>query len=298
MKKLYGVTVAMVTPIDSKNQILYETIKRHVDFLIAKGVDCLYPLGTTGEMFLLTTEERKKVAETVVNHAAGRVTVYIHVGAMRQGDTIELARHAFEIGADGIGVVTPAFFSVDDREIEEYYVSVARSVPKDFPVYLYNIPQCSANDLKPSVVKNIIKRAPNIVGIKYSYPDFVRTSQYLRINNGNFSVVHGTDRLFNSILSMGCDGIVSGNACVFPEPFVKIYKAFKEKDLEEAKNQQVIATNISEILKNGSNMAYFKSALKLRGIDVGCVRKPLLDLNNEQLQELKMKISPYINRYS
>lgn len=296
MKKLHGVTVAMVTPIDDNDRILDEAIKKHVDFLIEKGVNCLYPLGTTGEMHLLTIEERKRVAETVVEHAAGRVTVYIHIGAMRQEDTIKLAKHASEIGADGIGVVTPTFFSVDDREMEEYFVSVANSVPDDFPVYLYNIPQCSANDLKPNVIENIIKRAPNVVGIKYSYPDFIRTSQYLRINNGNFSVVHGTDRLFNSILSMGCDGVVSGNASAFPEPFVAIYKAFKEKNLEEAKRQQKIATDISNILKNGSNMAYFKSALKLRGIDVGHVRKPLLDLNKVQLEELESKIKPFIDR--
>lgn len=297
MKKLHGVTVAMVTPIDDKDRVMNEVIRQHVDFLIEKGVDCLYPLGTTGEMYLLTIDERKKVAETVVDQADGRVKVYIHVGAMRQKDTIQLAKHAYEIGADGIGVITPAFFTVDDKGMEEYFVSIANSVPEDFPVYLYNIPQCSTNDLKPEVIENIIKKAPNVMGIKYSYPDLLRTTEYLKINNGNFSVLHGTDRLFNSLLSMGCDGVVSGNAGVFPEPFVAVYKAFKKGDLEEARKQQNIANEISEILRNGSNMAYFKSALKLRGLDAGHVRKPLLDLSEEQLQQLKSKIEIYIEKY-
>lgn len=90
-------------------------------------------------MFRLSNEERKKVAETVVKTALGRVTVFIHVGAMKQEDTLELAEHAVSIG-----VVSPAFFNVNDLEMEEYFVTVANSVPNDFSVYLYNIPQCSS----------------------------------------------------------------------------------------------------------------------------------------------------------
>lgn len=293
MKKLYGVTVAMITPMDENGRIMEESIRKHVDFLIDKGVNCLYPLGTTGEMYLLTVEERKKVAETVVDQAKGRVTVFVHVGAMRQSDTIELAQHASSIGADGIGVVTPSFFTVRDNELEEYYVSVAKSVPSDFPVYLYNIPQCSTNDLKPEVAERIVKRAPNVIGIKYSFADMLRTAEYLRVNNGNFSVLQGADRLLHEALAMGCDGTVSGNSSVYPEPFVGVYKAFKEGNVEEARKQEKIAQEVSEILKNGSNMAYYKAALKLRGIDAGHMRKPLLDLTEEQFEELKSLLKKY-----
>lgn len=294
MKKLYGVTVAMITPLDGNDRIIEQSIRKHVDFLINKGVNCLYPLGTTGEMYLLSVEERKKVAETVVDQANGRVTVYIHVGAMRQKDTIELAKHASEIGADGVGAVTPSFFSVRDNEMEEYYVSVANSVPEEFPVYLYNIPQCSTNDLKTEVIERILKRTRNVVGIKYSLADMIRTGEYLKINKGNFSVLQGTDRLFYESLSMGCDGTVSGNSSVYPEAFVGVYKAFMEDNMEEARKQQRIATEVSEILKNGSNMAYFKAALKMRGIDVGHMRKPLLDLTSEQLSDLEEKFQKYL----
>lgn len=293
MKKLHGVTVAMITPIDENDRIMEQSIRKHVDFLIDKGVDCLYPLGTTGEMYLLTVEERKKVAETVVNQANGRITVYIHVGAMNQHDTIELAKHASKIGADGIGVVTPSYFTVRDNEIEEYYVSVANSVPQDFPVYLYNIPQLSTNDLKVEVIERILKRAHNVIGLKYSLADMIRTSEYLKINNGNFSVLQGADRLFHSVLAMGCDGTISGNSSVYPEPFVAVYKAFKEGNVEEARKQQNLACEVSEILKNGSNMAYYKAGLKIRGIDAGHMRKPLLDLNEQQFEELKTKLKKY-----
>lgn len=291
MKKLYGVTTAMVTPFDRNGNVDIKAVSGIVEFLISKGVNCLYPLGTTGEMYHLSVEERKAVAETVVKSANGRVTVYIHVGAMCQNDTIELAKHANEIGADGIGVVTPSFFGVNDREIEEYYVAVAKSVPADFPIYLYNIPQCSANDLKADVAQRIAERCENVVGIKYSYPDFVRTQQYLGIREGNFSVLIGAYRLLNVALAMGCSGVVSGVSCVYPEPFVDIYKAFMDGNIEEAARIQKIAVRYVETLKGGSNMSFFKEALKLRGIDAGYMRAPQLDITKDEVELLNEQLN-------
>lgn len=298
MKKLYGVITAMITPFDSAGEIDVTAMKRLTEFLIARKVHCLYPTGTTGEMFLMSVDERKKIAEAVVETAAGRVTAYIHAGAMNQKDTIELARHARSIGADGIGVVTPSFFSVNERELEEFYVAVSHSVPEDFPMYLYNIPQCSGNDLKTHTIKRIIERCPNIVGVKYSYPDFIRVGEYLQIANGNFSVVIGADRLFLPGLSFGCAGTVSGISCVCPEPFVALYDAYGKGEIAEARRIQTIATSICELLKNGSNMAYFKAALRARGIDVGHMRKPLLDLPAGEAEMLGASLSDLLNSLS
>lgn len=291
MKHLYGVTTAMVTPFGQDGTIDYDKVERLTEFLIEKGVHCLYPLGTTGEMLRLSVAERKKVAETVVRKAAGRVTVFIHVGAMTQDDTIGLARHASEIGADGIGVVTPAFFGANDRELEHYFVTVASSVPASFPVYLYNIPQCAANDLKAEVAERVAARCANVIGIKYSYPDFLRTNEYLSVRGGDFSVMQGSDRLFLAALAMGCEGVISGVSCVYPEPFVAVYNAFAEKDLEKARTMQRIAIQYCETLKSGSNMSYFKEALKLRGIDAGCMRAPQLDLPEAEIADLKQKLA-------
>lgn len=284
MKKLYGVITAMVTPFGKDGKVDTNAIRKHVDFLIDGGVNCLYPLGTTGEMNFMTVEERKLVAETVISQNNKRITAYIHVGAMSQADTIELAKHAYDIGADGIGVVTPSYFKVTDRELEEFYVAVANSVPADFPVYTYNIPQLSGNDLTPEVLERIVKRAPNVIGIKYSLPDMNRTVHYGRINNNNFSVVQGADTLMYAALMLGCDGIVSGCSSVFPEVFSRVYTAFTEGKYEEAAKLQKLATYAAETIKCGSNMSYFKEGLKLRGIDMGTMRKPLLDISPKELE--------------
>ncbi len=289
MKKLYGVTVAMITPFDERGEVDYEGLARLTRILVEKGVHCLYPCGTTGEMVHLSREERKKIAQTVVKEAEGRANVFVHCGAMKQEDTQELLRHAYEIGADGAGVVTPMFLSVNDREMEEYYCSLARCVPGDFPIYLYNIPQCAGNDLKAGVASRIAERCPNVVGIKYSYADMMRTVEYLSIPD--FSVLHGCDKIFASLLTMGCEGTVSGVACVFPEPFVAVYKAYQEGNREKLQQMQKICVKFSDLLRCGSNMSYFKEALKLRGINVGGMRPPQMDLSAEEIRALESELS-------
>lgn len=289
MKKLYGITAAMVTPITKENQVDYEKLRQLTEFLIHKGIHCLYTTGTDGEMFHLTNEERMKIAETVVETAAGRVTVYIQSGAMRQEDTIKLMRHAESIGADGVGVVTPAYFPVTDREMEQYYCTITKCVQDSFPVYFYNIPQYTTNNLKPETVQKIVNYRPNIIGIKYNYPDINQTLDYLWINNGNFSVLQGNDRTLPEWLIMGCDGSVAGSANVFPEPLVASYNAYMDGDMELSRKYGNLAAQFVDAL-HGDNIAYFKEALRIRGLDVGIMRPPLLSLTWEESEKLKYKL--------
>lgn len=293
MKKLYGVTTAMTTPFREDGSVDLAAMAQQCEMLIAKGVQCLYPIGTTGEMLRMTLEERKQIAETVVKTAAGRVTVYIHCGAATQEDTIALMQHAQAIGADGVGVVTPQFFGMNPREMETFYVTIAQSVAPDFPLYLYNIPQCAANDLQTEVVQRIAERCPNVVGIKYSFADINRTLDYLGVNGGNFSVMHGCDRVLIAMLALGCDGTVSGISGIFPEPFVNVYKAYQEGDLATARDWQKKAAKITDILRAGSNMAYFKEALRLRGLTGGHMRKPQLDLTAEEAACLRRDVEAF-----
>lgn len=296
MKLLYGITVAMVTPITRENRVDYEMMGRLTEFLIQKGVNCLYACGTDGEMFHLTTEERMHLAETVVKTAAGRVTVYIHCGAMMQEDTMTLMRHAESIGADGVGVVTPAYFPVNDREMEQYYLTVSQSVSDTFPIYFYNIPQCAANDLKPEVAHRIVRRRPNIVGIKYNYPDINQTLDYTNINDSAFSVLQGDDRTLPAWLALGCYGSVAGSANAFPEPLVASYAAFREGDLSKALGYGKIAAEFVDAM-HGDTISYFKEALRIRGLDVGYMRPPLLSLTQEEATRLQRDLEGLCDKY-
>ena len=294
MKKLYGVITAMTTPFTVDGKVDTAALEEQTEYLIEKGVQCLYPCGTTGEMYLMSAEERELVAETVVKKAAGRVTVFIHVGAMTVDETIRLAQHAHKIGADGVGVVTPSYFTVNERAMVEYYKTVCAALPDDFPVYVYVIPQLAHNDISAATMEQIAAACKNVVGVKYSFADMRRINEYLQVRNGNFSVVPGADDLFLPALVCGCDGVVSGCSGPFPEAFVAVYKAFQNGDLEGARKAQVATTELVKLMQFGGDMSIFKNILTFRGVTGGHMRKPLLDLTDEQVAQLKQQVAPYI----
>ena len=294
MKKLYGVITAMTTPFTADGKVDTAALEEQTEYLIEKGIQCLYPCGTTGEMYLMSAEERELVAETVVKKAAGRVTVFIHVGAMTVDETIRLAQHAPKIGADGVGVVTPSYFTVNDRAMVEYYKTVCAALPDDFPVYVYVIPQLAHTDISAATMEQIAAACKNVVGVKYSFADMRRINEYLQVRNGNFSVVPGADDLFLPALVCGCDGVVSGCSGPFPEAFVAVYKAFQSGDLEGARKAQVAATELVKLMQFGGDMSIFKNILTFRGVTGGHLRKPLLDLTDEQVAQLKQQVAPYI----
>ncbi|MCG1010646.1 dihydrodipicolinate synthase family protein [Salinicoccus sp. ID82-1] len=298
MKRLYGVTTAMVTPMTADQNIDMEGVEKLTDFLVDKGVDCLFPLGTTGEMFKLTIEERKKIAEKVIDSNKERLTVFIHAGGMTTKDTLELARHALQTGADGIGVVSPVFFGANDVEIKNYYKEISFALPDDFPIYLYNIPQLSGNDLSVSVVKELAEECTNIVGLKYSYPDFPRLNEYLNATPEDFSILTGADGLFLPAMAMGCDGVVSGVSGVFPEPFVKVYELYSNSEWEEARKMQASANEVISILKAGANMSYFKKGLDLRGLKGGSVRNPQQNISSQEEFQLKEQLNQWMHENS
>jgi len=290
MKFLEGVITAMVTPFNEDGTVNCDKMRALTRFLMEKGVDCFYPLGTTGECMRIPEEERKQIAETVINEVDHKKTVYIHVGAPTEDETIRLARHAQKAGADGIGVVTPIYISANERELVEYFVRVANSVP-GFPVYLYGIPQCAGNDITAEVAAQVAARCENVVGVKYSRTDLLRVDQFLLIRNETFKVVPGMDKLLLPELAMGCDGVISGISCVYPEPFVHVYQEYKKGNLAEARKWQRIATRYCDVLRNGSNMSYFKMGLKLRGIDAGVMKKPQLDLTVEEFEAFEKELA-------
>lgn len=294
MKKLYGVTAAMITPFTKEGEIDKKSLERLTKMLVEKGVHCLYPCGTTGEMLHLTEKERREAAETVISAAAGQARVFIHCGAARQEETEALLIHARAAGADGAGIVTPLFLGVNEREMKEYYKRLSSLVPPDFPLYLYNIPQCAGNDLKPETAAEIAVACENVAGIKYSYPDMLRTLEYLQIPS--FSVLHGCDKMFAEILMMGCSGTVSGVAGVFPEPFTAVYDAWLKKDLDGMRRWQEICISFCDLLHCGTNMSWFKEALRLRGLCAGGMRAPQKDLPKEETAGLLEALTTLCDR--
>ena len=287
MKKMYGVNTPLSCPMTKDGEVDYEGLKNLCNFLVEKGIHGLYPNGSTGEMIYLTLEERKKILEVTVETVHGRANVFAMVGANNTRDTIELAQHAEKVGADGIGVVTPFYFKLDEQELIQFFVDVATSVSPDFPVYLYGIPQLAVNDITPAVAEKIVKKCPNVVGVKYSYPDMIRMLQFLDVNDGNFSVLTGPEDLFYALLASGGDGVISGSSNVIPEHFVAIYDAFKAGDYSLAAKLQAKTNRVLAVLNGPNHMSHYKVGMRHRGIiENAKMRRPLREITPEEEQQL------------
>ena len=291
MERLKGVVIPMVTPLTEDDTIDVESLQKLTDHCINGGMTSLYPCGTTGEMMYLSVEERKLAAETVVRHAAGRIPVFIHTGAWNQRDTIELAQHAAQIGADGIGVVTPSFYQISDAGIIEYYRSVANSVPEDFPVYLYGIKQNAVNDLTKHVCEEVAKTCPNVIGAKYSFPDMTRLQELMTVQNGHFDVLVGPDHLFEAVCAVGGRGVVSGNAMIILEHYKVLWEAIQSKDFDLATRIQRRTNVLNAVMCAVNNIAAYKVILKNEGvIRTSKVRRPLENLTPGQEEELLRRL--------
>lgn len=287
MQKLYGVVVPIVTPLTKEDTVDVESIKKLVDHCINNGVEGLYPCGTTGEMMYLSLEERKLIAETVVKHTNRRIPVFVHIGAWNLKDTIELAQHAVTIGADGIGVVTPTFFKLSDRGLIDFFRAVAESVPVNFPVYLYGIPQNAVNDISPAVAEAVAQACPNVVGIKYSFGDFTRMQQFMLVRDQTFSVLAGPDHMFAPFCSAGGDGVVSGNAMCIPEHYDQLWSAIQAGDNALATKLQRRTNVLNTTLCAINNIAAYKVILKNEGIiSTTKMRRPMENLTPEQEADL------------
>lgn len=287
MKRLYGVVIPLITPLTEEDKIDTESLEHLTEYCIEGGLHCLYPCGTTGEMMYLSVEERKLVAQTVVRKAAGRVPVFVHVGAWNQADTIELARHAVEIGADGIGVVTPAFYKISDKGLVDYFTAVASSVPDDFPVYLYGIKQNAVNDINPGVCEAIAGQCVNVIGVKYSYPDMTRIQDLMTVRNGEFDVLVGPDHLLTAVCAAGGKGTVSGNAMCIREHYKALWDAIEREDYKLATKLQRRTNILNSIMCEINNIAAYKVILKRQGvIRTTNMRRPMENMSKEQENEL------------
>jgi len=284
IKQFHGLICPMLTPFDSLGRIDETTTRLLVDYLIDHGVNCLLPGGTTGEGMLLNLEERKKLAQIVVEQTAGRINVMVHTGCITTADTIELTLHARSIGADGVSVITPYFYSYDDDALFIHYFEIAKSVP-NMSVALYSFPGNAKQEISINLFKRLRLAATNINAIKLSDVNLIRFQEYVQVGGDNFSALCGIDALALPALTIGAKGQVSGNSNVFPEPFCKLRDAFNRGDLEEARQQQIIINNIRAVLKD--NPVYFKAAMHLRGIPMNGPRLPMRRLKPQEINEME-----------
>jgi 4-hydroxy-tetrahydrodipicolinate synthase len=274
---IHGTVTAMATPFDADGRFDPDATGRLASWLVERGVDALFVGGTTGEGLLLSHDEHGQLARATVEAAGGEVSVLAQVGCASTAQSVALAEQAAKAGVDGIVVLSPYFFSVDQAAMVAHFAAVAAAAPET-PTYLYNIPGNTRNHIAPAVVSALLEKAPNFAGIKDSSKDLVLLQNFLALAPLGFAVLVGSDSVLLSGMASGAVGVVSAASNVFPEVVVEAVRAFTGGKLQEAQAAQQRLNQMLGVLKLGPPLSGYKAGLALREMPVGGLRPPLRDM--------------------
>ncbi|WP_126661580.1 dihydrodipicolinate synthase family protein [Haloterrigena salifodinae] len=284
---LHGVVPPTITAFHEDESVDYETTAEHARFVVDRDVHGVFPLGTNGEFPLLTGEERQGVVEAVVDEVGGEVPVIAGVGAPSTYETITHAEHAESVGADGIVVVTPYYYPVDHEAALTHYRRVAEAV--SLPVYVYHIPSKTGNELALETLDELAE-IDNLAGVKDSSKNVPWLAQAIDAHP-DLTFLAGSDSLLFTGLEIGCSGLVSAVANVFPELVVDVYEAYDDGDEERARELQSRVFDVRDAFKHGGGyMSGVKTALRFRGFDAGPLRSPLRLKDEASADELRERL--------
>jgi dihydrodipicolinate synthase/N-acetylneuraminate lyase len=217
---LRGALAAAVTPLHD-GRLDEEAFGPYLGYLAAGGLNGLLALGTTGEGILFSVEERKRAVELFLAAADGRLQVAAHCGAQTTADTLALAAHAAEAGADAVAVIAPPYFQLDERALLEHFAAAAAACAPT-PFYVYEFERASGYAVPLAVLHELRERASNLVGLKVSDAPFDRFSPYLI---EGLDVFVGPEALIFEGMSAGAAGAVSGLAAAFPREVADVVNA-------------------------------------------------------------------------
>jgi N-acetylneuraminate lyase len=281
-----GIFIAFYACYDKDNSISEEATKKLARFYSDKGVQGLYVGGSSGEGFLLTVEERKKMLEAVMEEVGKELKIIVHVGAAATRDSVELAKHAEKVGAHALSAVPNVYYKIPERSIELHWKSIMESA--DLPFIIYNIPQTTGYDLSSNLLKRMLSY-PRIVGIKNSSMSTYDIQKFKAIGGQDFIVFNGPDEQYISGRIMGADAGIGGTYGVMPELFLKAEEYFSQGNIEKAQEvQYAINEIIGDLLSFPSLYGAAKEILKLRGIDIGTTRLPLEPITEGELPGIKL----------
>ena len=282
LSKVHGLFTALITPFDDQGRVGVDRISELVNFQLSKGTEGIYPCGTTGLGPMLRAEERKAVAETVVNAVRGHVPVVVQVGSTDTESTVELAKHAEKVGADAVASLTPYYYKPGERSVVKHFESVSGAV--SIPVFAYNIPQFTGNSLTPRTVASMAKNG-TIAGIKDSARDLLQLIDLLDAVPEEFVVMNGTEEYALFAIMSGADGLVSGGASALPEVFKSVVAAQRKGDYAAAMKAQNLAQKVQELVKPAPISSYY-AILRERGLECGNPRPPFQKAENEDVSRM------------
>ncbi|MEM1428398.1 MAG: dihydrodipicolinate synthase family protein [Pseudomonadota bacterium] len=282
-----GTFTVMITAFDAEGRLDLDAQARFTDWQVREGIHGLIPLGSTGEFLSLTPEERRAVAQCVIDTVAGRVPVLVGAGAESTDDVIDNVAMAEALGADGTMIIPPFYATPTDSELIHHFGRIGEAAER--PVMIYNNPATANVDLTPPLVAELSK-LPRIDYIKESTMDVTRVRDILEMCEGRMTVFGGIMG-FESFVE-GAEGWVAVGSNIMPAACARLFTlTADEEDYGAARALYRELLPIIRLVGGHRYVAGSKAALALIGQPVGGPRPPRLPLPEAEIAEVEAALS-------
>ena len=293
MEKITGLVNAPFTPMYPNGDVNYSVIPAYAAMLAKNGLKGVFINGSSGEGYMLTTEERIKLAEAWIAAVPEGFKVIVHVGSCCLRESVRLAEHAAAAGAWGIGAMAPPFPKIGRvEELVKYCETIAAAAP-ELPFYYYHIPAFNGAFLPMiDMLKAVDGRIPNFAGIKYTFESLYEYNQCRLYKDGKYDMLHGQDETYLASLAQGgAQGGICGTTNYNGREQVAIGEAWAAGDLETAREKQNFSQAVINVICNfRGNIVGGKRIMKLIGLDLGPNRTPFRNLTDEEEAAMKRQL--------
>ena len=277
-----GAATAIVTPL-TKDGIDYEQFGRLIDWQIEEGIDAIVAVGTTGEGSTLTDKEHKDAIAFCVERVAGRVPVIAGTGSNDTAYAIEMTKHACEVGADAMLLVTPYYNKATQKGLIESFTAIADASTK--PCILYNVPSRTGCNLLPATAAKLAEH-PNIVAIKEACGNISQIAELAALVGDKMDIYSGNDDQIVPILSLGGKGVISVLSNIMPRETSDMCKMFFDGDVAGARKLQLDLVPLINALFCEVNPIPVKAAVSAMGYGENYLRLPLTPMEEENEKKL------------
>lgn len=264
----------------------------------ALGVRSLYVNGSSGEGMMLTSGERKRVLEDLAKAFGDKMTLIVHVGAPSTRESCELAAHAREHGARALSAVPSVYYRITEDEVREHWNRIIEA--GKLPFIAYNIPSLTGFDAGAPFLAGFRRQNGYLQGVKNTTTSAYQIEQYRRICGDDFNVINGPDEQYIAGRLMGACAGIGGTYGIMPELYLYADRCVRAKDMDAAyEAQRMINDCLDDILSFHSFMAAAKALVRLRYVDIGETRRPVMPLSAEEMKRvpaLYEKIESYVSR--
>ena len=288
MAKFKGIITAILTPFNKDGKVFAKGVYNQINYLKHHGIENIFVCGSYGAFPLMNMQERRYIAESAVHYCHDNgMKCIVHVGCPSTNESIYLAKHAQEIGADAVSSVVPFYYSGSYYRVDDYLAYFRELVNAvDIDVHMYNNPKTTSFDISPQFFGYFIDLG--IKGIKDGGGSMGRMKEMLDVvGDTEFDYYpSSTSSLITGFL-LGAKSCISGVSLSCPDLIVSIYNDMMNDNIARAVRTWKKVMRIRKILgSSGARAIAAYEVLKWRGVDVGMPRKPWLPLSEYSRRRL------------